>query len=93
MKHTLFCRQFCPQNAENRILGLLNFKPFEKHVPRQFPPPHLQKGTNDPLWYSRLSYSNLLGTSIFIETPVKLMVHGLSLKDYNTTVKYLQSFF
>ena len=33
-------------------------------------PPPLKKGTNGPLLiHSRLLYSNLLATSIFIETP------------------------
>ena len=41
-----------------------------KQVPEHHPPPPpLKKGTNSPLWYSRLLYLNLLDTSMFIETP------------------------
>ena len=68
IKNTLFCPQFSPQNAENRILGLWNFKLFWVSTP---PDPLLlprKRGLMAPCWYSRLLYSNLLATSIFIET-------------------------
>ena len=69
MKNMLFCPQLSPQNTENRIIGLWNFKIFVgKQVPKHLPPP-LKKGTNSPLWYSQLLYLNVLDTAMFIETP------------------------
>ena len=41
-------------------------------------PSSLRRGRMAPCWYSRLLYSNLLGTSIFIETPE--IIHGIPLK-------------
>ena len=74
MKNTLFCTQFSPQNASNHILGLWNFKIFWGSKP---PDPPRKKGKMTPCWYSRLLYSNLLATSIFIETPVYCNVTGI----------------
>ena len=74
-KNTLFCPQiYSPvfQNAENRILVLWNFKIFWAITcPDPVPPPprHRKRRPTAPCWYSRLLYSNLLATSIFIETP------------------------
>ena len=45
MKNMLFCPQFTPQKAENRILGLWNFKMFWEARP-QTPPAPRKKGTN-----------------------------------------------
>ena len=66
MKNTLFCPQFSPQNAENRILGLSLFK-FSGEARHLAPLP--PQGLTCPFWYSRLLYSILLAISIFIETP------------------------
>ena len=63
MENSLFYTQFSLLNAGNRLLGLCNF--------------NISWGSNCPqtplenvdCWYSRLLYSNLLATSIFIETP------------------------
>ena len=66
----LFYPQFSPQNAENRILGLWNFKIFWISMPPDsLPHPIRKRGLTAPCWYSQLLYSNLLATSIFIETP------------------------
>ena len=72
MKGTLFCPQFSPQNAENRIIAFYAFEisQFSGQVPNTPPPPRRKRGLTDPFYYSRLLYSNLLATSIFIETPV-----------------------
>ena len=45
MKNTLFCPQFSPQNAENRILGLSIFKIFWGSTSAHPPRP---SGTNMP---------------------------------------------
>ena len=63
MENSLFYTQFSPLNTGNRLLRLCNFKIFWGSM------------TQTPLknvdcWYSQLLYSNLLATSIFIETPV-----------------------
>ena len=72
IKNTLFCLQFSPQNAENRISGLWNLKNFWGSTPTDLLP--RKRGLTAPLRYSRLLYWNLLATSIiffcFIETPV-----------------------
>ena len=54
--------QFSPQNTGNRLLGLCNFTNFSEGACPQTP---LE---NSDCWYNRLLYSNLLATSIFIET-------------------------
>ena len=56
------------QNAENRILGLWNFKIFWGSTSPDPPPPKKRGITAS--WYSWLLYLNLLVTSIFTETPV-----------------------
>ena len=74
IKATFFkCKtHFFVQHAGNRIWGLWNFRIFlEQHAPRP-PPPLLEKGD---LWppVDRVAWlleSNLLATSIFIETSV-----------------------
>ena len=63
MENSLFYSQFRPLNTGNRLLRLYNFKIFWGSM------------TQTPLgnvdcWYSHLLYSNLLATSIFVETPV-----------------------
>ena len=69
MKNKVFCPQLSPQKAENRILGLWNFKIFwgTTSLPRH-PPPLRKTGLMAHCWYSRLLYSNLLATSLFIES-------------------------
>ena len=75
--HSLtFVLKFIPQNAKNRILGLWNFKTFWARTcpdPLTPSPPPLprKRGPAAACWYSRLLYSNLLATSIFIESPLK----------------------
>ena len=51
MKGTLFCPQFSPQNAENRIIAFYAFEisQFSGQVPNTPPPPPQKKGTNGPL--------------------------------------------
>ena len=74
MKDTNFCPQFSPQNTENRIIAFygIEISPFSGHVPNTPPPPLPRKrGLMAPFWYSQLLYSNLLATSIFIETPAE----------------------
>ena len=67
-----FVLKFIPQDAENRILGLWNFKIFwARTCPDPLPTPLRKKGSAALCLYSRLLYSNLLATSIFIETPLK----------------------
>ena len=71
LKNTLFCTQFSSQNAGNHILGLWNFKIFRGSMPQT---PSRDTGLMAPCWqlcwYSQVLYSNLLATSIIIETPV-----------------------
>ena len=67
MKNTLSVLKFSPQNAENRILELWSFKIFS--ICAQTPSPPRKRGLTASCWYSRLLYSNLLATSISIETP------------------------
>ena len=62
MKNTLFRAQFSLQNAENPILGLWNFKFFWGSMPSD-----PCRGTEKMASYSRVFYSNLVATSIFIE--------------------------
>ena len=69
-KNALFRFKFSPQNTENRILGLWKFKIFWGSLPPETPLPPQKRGPMAPCWYSRLLYSNLLATSIIIETPV-----------------------
>ena len=64
MENSLFYTQFSPLNAGNRLFGLCNIiLKFSEGAYLQTP---LE---NVDCWYSRLLYSNLLATSIFIETP------------------------
>ena len=63
MENLLFSTQFSPLNAGNRLLGFCNVKIFWGSMPQT-------PLENVDCWYSRLLYSNLLATSIFIETPV-----------------------
>ena len=63
MENSLFYTQFSPLNAGNCLLGLCNFKIFCGSMPQT-------PLENVDFWYSWLLYSNLLATSIFIETPV-----------------------
>ena len=73
-----FVLKFIPQNAENRILELWNFKIFQARTcPDPLPPPR-KRGPTAPCWYSRLLYSNLLATSTFIETPDCLWEQGFN---------------
>ena len=58
METFLFYTQFSPLNAGNCLLGLYNLKMFWARMPPDTP------------WNSQLLYSNLLATSIFIETTV-----------------------
>ena len=69
MKTRSFVLKFNPQKAENRILGLWNVKISHSRMRLDpvFPPK--RRGLTAPCWYSRLLDSNLLATSIFIETP------------------------
>ena len=62
MEKSLFYTQFSPLNAGNRFLGFASLK-FPEGACSQTP---LE---NVGCWYSQLLYSNLLATSIFIETP------------------------
>ena len=62
MENLLFSTQFSPLNAGNRLLGFCNVKIFWGSMPQT-------PLENMDCWYSRLLYSNLLATSIFIETP------------------------
>ena len=55
-----------PGILENLILGLWNSKIFWESTP---PDPPRRRGLTAHCWYSRLLYSNLLATSIIIETP------------------------
>ena len=65
-KNAHFCTQFSPQNVGNRILGLWNFKIFWGSIP---PDPPWGTGLLASCRYSRVLYSNLLATSVIIETP------------------------
>ena len=65
MENSLFYSQVSPLNA-GRLLGLCNFKIFKERACPQKP---LENVGSVGCWYSRLLYSNLLPTSIFIETP------------------------
>ena len=65
-KNRLYCSQFSPRNTGNLILGLQISKIFWGSTP---PDPPRRRGLTAPCWYSRLLYSNLLATSIIIETP------------------------
>ena len=56
MENLLFYTQFSPLNAGNRLLGFWGSMP---QTPLE----------NVDCWYSQLLYSNLLATSMFIETP------------------------
>ena len=69
MKTRSFVLKFNPQKAENRILGLWNVKISHSRTCLDpiFPPK--RRGLTAPCWYSWLLDSNLLATSIFIETP------------------------
>ena len=69
MKTRSFVLKFNPQKAENRILGLWNVKISHSRTRLDpvFPPK--RRGLTAPCWYSWLLDSNLLATSIFIETP------------------------
>ena len=58
----IFCTQFSAQKAGNRILGHWCTPPV----------PSRRRGVKASFWYSRLHFSNLLATSIFIETPGSL---------------------
>ena len=62
-KHTL-CTQFSPLHAENCILGQIS----KGSMP---PDPPWGMELTTPCWYSRVLYSNLMATSIIIETPEK----------------------
>ena len=67
-----FAHKFSPQKAENHISGLWNVK-FSGAELAQSPPQ--RRGTTAPCSYSWLLDSNLLTTSIFIETPAFLRMH------------------
>ena len=77
MKTRSFVLKFNPQKAENRILGLWSVKISHSRTRLDpvFPPK--RRGLTAPCWYSRLLDSNLLATSIFIETPVHCNVTGI----------------
>ena len=64
-----FVLKFNPQKAENRMLGLWNVKISHSRMrPDPIFPPK-RRGLTAPCSYSWLLDSNLLATSIFIETP------------------------
>ena len=63
MENSLFYTQFSPLNAGKRLLGFCNFKIFWGSMPPDTP---WKRGL---LIQSVRLYSNLLATSIFIETP------------------------
>ena len=65
-KNIHFCTQFSSRNAGNRILGLWNFNIFWGSMP---PDPPWGTGLLASCQYSRVLYSNLLATSVIIETP------------------------
>ena len=54
MKYTLFRSQFSPQNTENRIIGLWNFRTFWGNTSPNRP---RKKGTNGHLLIARVGYS------------------------------------
>ena len=58
----IFCTQFSAQKAGNCILGHWCTPPV----------PSRRRGVKASFWYSQLHFSNLLATSIFIETPGSL---------------------
>ena len=86
IKNKLFFPQVSPQNSEIRILGLWNFKIFWGSMPPDPLPPR-KRGLTAPCWYSRLLDSNLLATSIFIETPG----YVFELKQHYSLLCYLLS--
>ena len=65
-KNRLYCSQFSPRKTGNLILVLWNYKIFRG---ARRPDPPRRRGLTAHCWYSRLLYSNLLATSIIIETP------------------------
>ena len=70
-KYIIFCTQFTAQNAGNCILGYWNFEIFKGCTP---PDPSRRTGVKTSFWHSQLLFSNLLATSIFIETLNKHLV-------------------
>ena len=73
MKNRFFCSQFSPQNTGNHNLGFWNSKILGGSMP---PDPPGRRGLIAPCWYSQLLYSNLLATSVIIETPTCLNVRN-----------------
>ena len=65
-KYTLFCTQFSALNTGDRILGHQNFEIFKDYRPSD---PSRRRGVKASFGCRRLLFSNLLATSIFIETP------------------------
>ena len=75
LKTRCFVLKFSPQNADNRILHCFRALKFQnflgQNAPGQTLPSPSRRGLAAPCcWNSQLLYSNLLATSIFIETPV-----------------------
>ena len=63
-----------PPNAENHILGLEISQFSEAQRPPKASLLPLKRGLTVSGWHSRLIYSNLAATSIFIETPGTLFL-------------------
>ena len=63
IKNTLFCSQFSPKHWKSHFRALK----FQNFLRGGDPP--RRRGLTAPCWYSLLLYSNLLATSIIIETP------------------------
>ena len=61
-----FVLHLVPLNTGNRILGHRNLEIFKEYRP---PDHSRRRGVKASFWCNRLLFSNLLGTSIFIETP------------------------
>ena len=74
LKTCCFVLKLSPQNADNRILHCFRALKFQnflgQNAPGQTLPSPSRRGLAAPCcWNSQLLYSNLLATSIFIETP------------------------
>ena len=81
MENSLFYTHFSPLNAENLLLGLCNFNIFWGRMPPDTP-------ENVDCWNSWLLYSNLLATSIFIETPAYTAVYNKDEGNLFKTIQY-----
>ena len=75
LKTCCFVLKLSPQNVDNRILHCFRALKFQnflgQNAPGQTLPSPSRRGLAAPCcWNSQLLYSNLLATSIFIQTPV-----------------------